>query len=65
MNKIKLLELRKCRGQYNVIVNNILSYKGECGVWVMYDNRNQLLEVAQTSDVYEELEDDLSWLMKD
>ena len=65
MNKIKLLELRKCRGQYNVIVNNILSYKGECGVWVMYDNHNQLLEVAQTSDVYEELEYDLSWLMKD
>ena len=65
MNKIKLLELRKCRGQYNVIVNNILSYKGVCGVWVMYDNHNQLLEVAQTSDVYEELEYDLSWLMKD
>lgn len=65
MNKIKLLELRKCRGQYNVIVNNILSYKGGCGVWVMYDNHNQLLEVAQTSDVYEELEYDLSWLMKD
>ena len=65
MNRIKLLELRKCRGQYNVIVNNILSYKGECGVWVMYDNHNQLLEVAQTSDVYEELEYDLSWLMKD
>lgn len=31
----------------------------------MYDNHNQLLEVAQTSDVYEELEYDLSWLMKD
>ncbi|MFR3959790.1 MAG: hypothetical protein ACLTY1_15005, partial [Blautia sp.] len=41
------------------------SYKGGCGVWVMYDNHNQLLEVAQTSDVYEELEYDLSWLMKD
>lgn len=64
MNKIKLLELKKCRGQYNVIVNNLLPYRGECGVWLMYDNHNQLLEVAQTSDIYEELEYDLSCLIK-
>lgn len=64
MNKIKILELRKCRGQYNIIVNNILSYQGQCGVWAMYDNHNQLLEVAQTSDVFKELEYDLSWLIK-
>ena len=27
MNKIKLLELRKCRGQYNVIVNTYCHIK--------------------------------------
>ena len=65
MKKIKILELQKCCGQYKIIVNNTLSYKDKCGVWVMYDNHNRLLEVAQTSNVFEELEYDLSLLMKD
>ena len=65
MKKIKLLELHKFCGQYKIIVNNILSYKGACGVWVMYDNHNRLLEVAQTADVFKELAYDLSWLLKE
>ncbi|MDE6759262.1 MAG: hypothetical protein K2J90_01140 [Lachnospiraceae bacterium] len=31
----------------------------------MYDNNDQLLEVGQTSDIFKELDYDLSWLMKD
>lgn len=65
MKKVQILELRKCDGTYEIISNNLSAYKGICGVWVMYDNNNQLLEVAQTSDIYKELDYDLSWLTKD
>lgn len=65
MKKEKLLELRKCHGNYEIICNNTILYKGICGVWVMYDNNNQLLEVAQTADIFDELDYDLSWILKD
>lgn len=65
MNKIELLQLQKYNGKYNIIVNNISEYKGECGVWAMYGDNNQLLEVAQTSDIFAELDYDLSYLTLD
>jgi len=65
MKRIKVLELQKTRGKFEIITNKIAEYKGRCGVWVMYDNHEQLLEVAQTADVYKELDYDLSWLLKD
>lgn len=65
MKKVKLLELQKFCGKYEIISNSLSVYKGICGVWVMYDNNGQLLEVGQTLDIFKELDDDLSWLMKD
>lgn len=65
MKKIKVLELQKIRGKFEIITNKIAEYKGMCGVWVMYDNHEQLLEAAQTADVFKELDYDLSWLLKD
>lgn len=65
MKKVQLLELQKYCGKYQIISNNLSTYKGICGVWVMYDNNNQLIEVAQTSNIFKELDYDLSWLMKD
>ena len=51
MKRIKVLELQKNRGKFEIITNKIAEYKGVCGVWIMYDNHEQLLEVAQTADV--------------
>lgn len=65
MKRIELLQLQKSGGKYEIIVNNISSYKGKCGVWVMYGDNNQLLEVAQTSDIFEELNYDLHYLTID
>ena len=65
MKKVQLLELQKYCGKYKIISNSLSAYKGICGVWVMYDNNNQLIEVAQTSNIFKELDYDLSWLMKD
>lgn len=65
MKKVQLLELQKNCGKYEIISNSISAYKGICGVWVMYNNNDQLLEVAQTSDIFKELNYDLSCLMKD
>lgn len=61
----KILDLQKTCGKFEIITNKIAEYKGMCGVWVMYDNHELLLEVAQTSDVFKELDYDLSWLLKD
>ncbi len=65
MKKIKLLELQNYYGKFEIITNKISEYKGVCGVWVMHNNHEQLLEVAQTADVFKELKYDLSWLLKD
>ena len=65
MEKVQLLELQKYCGKYEIISNSLSAYKGKCGVWVMYDNNNQLLEVGRTSDIFKELDYDLLWLMKD
>lgn len=65
MEKVQLLELQKFCGKFEIISNSLSAYKGICGVWVMYDNNDQLLEVGQTSDIFKELDYDLSWLMKD
>ena len=65
MKKVKVLELQKSCGKYEIITNKISRYRGVCGVWVMYDNNNRLLEVAQTADVFKELAYDLSWLLKE
>ena len=65
MKRIKVLELQKTRGKFEIITNKIAEYKGVCGVWIMYDNHEQLLEVAQTADVFKELAYDLSWLLKE
>lgn len=65
MEKVQLLELQKFCGKYEIISNSLSAYKGICGVWVMYDNNDQLLEAGQTSDIFKELDYDLSWLMKD
>lgn len=65
MKKVQVLELQKNCGKYENISNSLPVYKGICGVWVMYDNNDQLLEVTQTSNIYKELNYDLSWLMKD
>ena len=65
MKKIKILELKKCCGDYSIITNKISDYKSRCGVWVMYNDHNQLLEVAQTANIFKELNYDLSWLLKD
>lgn len=65
MKRIKVLELQKTRGKFVIITNKIAEYKGVCGVWIMYDNHEQLLEVAQTADVFKELANDLSWLLKE
>lgn len=64
MEKKEILKLIKKDGNYEVIQNNILDYKGICGVWAMYDEKGQLLEVAQTSDVFKELDYDLYYSMK-
>lgn len=61
----KVLELNKCNGIYKVKCNNTSAYKDVCGVWVMFDDNNRLLEVAQTSNIFEELNSDLSYLLKD
>ena len=47
-----MLELQKSCEKYEIITNKISMYRGVCGVWVMYDNHNRLLEVAQTADVF-------------
>lgn len=65
MKKVKVLELQKSCEKYEIITNKISRYRGVCGVWVMYDNHNRLLEVAQTADVFKELAYDLSWLLKE
>ncbi len=65
MKKVKVLELQKSCEKYEIITNKISRYRGVCGVWVMYDNHNRLLEVAQTADVFKELAYDFSWLLKE
>lgn len=64
MIREKVLELEKSKEQWNITHYNIIKLKNKCGVWVMYDERDQLLEVAKTSDIFEELDYDLSWIMK-
>ena len=64
MNKIKILELKKINEQYCIIYNKIKNYDNVCGVWAMFDDKGKMLEVAQTSNIFEELEYDLSWLLK-
>ncbi|MDE6850980.1 MAG: hypothetical protein K2J67_00620, partial [Lachnospiraceae bacterium] len=44
--------------------SNIEKFKNICGVWVMYNENDRLLEVAQTSNIFGELAYDLSWIMK-
>lgn len=65
MKKEKILEIVKVEGKYEIVLCNIEKYKNACGVWVMYDEKEQLLEVAQTRDVYDEINHDLSWIMKE
>ncbi|MGO5053617.1 hypothetical protein ACTQ6A_14115 [Lachnospiraceae bacterium LCP25S3_G4] len=66
MKKEKVLEVKKDNDKYVVLVNDISKYTNTSGVWVMEDiDRNILLEVAQTCDIYSELNYDLSWLTKD
>lgn len=65
MEKEKILEIKKENGVYSTLLNRIDKYKNICGVWVMYDESGTLLEVAQTSDIFSELDYDLSWLLKD
>lgn len=64
MKKEKVLELVKINGEYKIMFCNIMKFKNICGVWVMFNEDGSLLEVAQTRDIFEELNYDLSWLMK-
>lgn len=67
MKRKKILELHKQHGnnnKYKIVYNNIELYSDKCGVWMMYDNHNQLLEVAQAADIFQELKHDLSLILK-
>jgi hypothetical protein len=64
MKKEKVLEIRKSKGECRVVFCNIEKFKGISGVWVMYNEKGILLEVAQTSNIFEELDFDLAWIIK-
>ena len=64
IKRVKILELVKRGENYEAMQNDISNYKGICEMWAMYDEKGQLLEVAQTSDVFKELDFDLSFLVK-
>lgn len=62
MKKEKILEIQKVSNEYHIIYNETERFKRP-GVWFMH-NESELLEVAQTSNIYEELQYDISWIMK-
>ena len=64
MKKKKVLELVKCKEKFTIQYCEIDKYK-KPGVWVMYDEKEQLLEVAQTRNVYNELIRNMALIMKD
>ncbi|SEW00406.1 hypothetical protein [[Clostridium] fimetarium] len=68
-NEILLLHIIKDKcGLFSIIENNIEQYKKQSGIWTMWgkDNFNTdiCLEVAQTRDIFKELQYDLSYLTK-
>ena len=64
MKKKKVLELVKSKGKFTIQFCEIEKYK-KPGVWVMYDEKEQLLEVAQTRNVSNELSRNMSLIMRD
>lgn len=63
--EFKILEVQWTFDGHKIIYNEIINYKHEPGVWVMYDENGVLLEVAETSNIYKELKYNLSLLTKD
>lgn len=64
MQTKKVLELVKDKNKFTIQYCEIDKYK-KPGVWVMYDEKGQLLEVAQTRNVYNELSRNKLLIMKD
>lgn len=69
-NKTLLLYINKNEsGHFFTKVNNYEQYKKQPGVWAMWgkngSNSIECLEVAQTMDIFNELDYDLSYLTKD
>lgn len=57
-------------GIFKFKVNNIQNHMGKSGVWAMFGRLNPndeyiCLEVGQSSDIYEELNYDITYLIKD
>lgn len=65
MKKEKVLEIVKVEGKYEIRTNKIEKYRNTFGVWVMVNEDGQMLEVAQTKDLYDEISYDLSCIMKE
>lgn len=63
IKKEKVFELSKENGKWKVIFSQIKKYKNTFGVWVMVNEAEDVLEVGQSSDIGEELNDDLSYLL--
>ena len=55
MKKEKVLEIVKVEGKYEIRTNKIEKYSNTFGVWVMVNEDGQMLEVAQTKDLYDEI----------
>lgn len=64
MKREKVLDIQKKQDKWEIVFSNLEKFKNICGVWVMYNEKGDLLEVAQTSDIFKELVYDLSWIMK-
>lgn len=69
-NETLLLHIIKDKsGLFSIIENNLEQYKKQSGVWAMWAkvtfNTDACLEVAQTIDIYKELDNDLLYLTRD
>lgn len=67
--KLLLHIIKDKSGQFSVKVNNYEQYKKQSGVWAMWGkdtfNTYVCLEVAQTRDIFNELQCDLLYLKRD
>lgn len=68
IKRVKVFELKKEQesSKHTVVFSNIEHYKNSSGVWTLVDEKaNQVLEVAQKSNIFIELEENSALLLKD
>ncbi len=63
INREKILELKKKNGDLVIASSDLNKCMDQCGVWVMLDENDVLLEVGQSADIGSELEQDLGSLI--